>query len=486
MIGPIRLFIKSSQSGGNPDEVLSKLSTNKNKYIRSKDKKYIFAFNDVKNIHSLYGSNFLAHGANTSVFSIVDLHNVYSNILLKLTDETPQNFLTCIEKQIDDKHKYPDNIITVHMWGMLYDTYNKYISNFMIVTEYNLFTETNIKSLSIQNRLDLIYNFTELLKILIDTGIYLRDMKMANIGYDIVDGKYKVVIIDYDELTTLDNNDIKAIIDKENNFGIIMSSGTYVPYYLIKHYKQFIKLNKKIEKFNTIKDYIKTLTDVDDAKSRTFNEIITTGEYKGSIKIEIENIFDDNIYIPALISKLFTRINYFNSSEYIKIIMDLTKEFDKVTSVPLALLIAVLMYDTNPIHSPIKINEYKKFIDVLPSTTPIVYETSFSHIETAQSILHGPDNEIIKNIILGLLKPDYANILSYKQVLAQLDKLSYFSHHDNILEFSPDSPKSLTKMIKNNGKFLQNNLVMYNPIDPYDMVGGKSGKPPKYYRINKN
>lgn len=472
MIGPIRLYIKSDQTGGNPHEILQQLNTDKYNFLLSRDKKYMFQFNDKKNIYHAYGSHFLSYGSNTAVFSIVDLTNIFKNIILKLTNEPLDEFLTCIEKYNYDKLTYGDNIMTVHMWGILYNKQEDHVANFMIVKEYNMFTPQNIKALSIEHKLNMIYDFTLFLTKLANKKIYLRDIKMANIGFDIINEKHKIVIIDYDNLTTLDNHDVKMLIKNEGSFGIIMSSGTYVPYYLIGHYVRLNNLKYKKEKFNKIHKIITTnCSSIEEAKTQTLNHVIRYGEYSGTIASEISAIYNKHTEIHMLANELATRLSELNYGEYQDILLRLTRELDKIVSVPLAIIIANLLYDNNPIEEAIKLNEHANFKNVLTQKSPAEYEQSFNNAFTVKSLLEKEtDHSLITQILRGLLKAQHNDILSYLQVIELLDKLTHFKN-DIVFDLSSDSaepiytPKATTKYKVASSS----SIVTHNPVNIHDI-----------------
>jgi hypothetical protein len=467
MIGPIRLYIKSDQTGGNPNEILQTLNTDKNNFLFSRDKKYIFQFNNEKNIYYAHGSHFLSYGSNTAVFSIIDVTHEFKNIILKLTDESLDEFLTCIEKYNHDKQAYGDNIMTVHMWGILYDRHNNHIANFMIVKEYKMFTSDNIKSLQLEHKLNMIYNFTLFLAQLTDKKVYLRDIKMPNIGFDIVNGKHKIVIIDYDNLTTLDNHDVKTLIKTEGSFGIIMSSGTYVPYYLIENYIKLNNLKYKKDKFSKINKIITTkCNSVEEAKIQTLDHIIKYGKYSGEIVKELSSIYNKHTEVTNLADDLSLFLSNINYSEYQSIVVKLTTELDKVVSVPLAILIATLLYEKNPIEHAIKLNEHANFENVLTQKSPSEYESSFLNLTSTQSLLENTnDNLLINTILKGLLKAQHNEILSYNQVIELMNNLTYFKTDNAIFELSPDSVEAGKYKIQKHSSIVTAN----NPASIYDV-----------------
>lgn len=473
MIGPIRLYIKSDQTGGNPHEILQQLNTDKYNFLFSRDKKYMFQFNDKKNMYYAHGSHFLSYGANTAVFSIIDLTNVLQNTILKLTTENLDEFLTCIEKYSHDKLMYGDNIMNVHIWGILYNKQEEHIANFMIVKEYNMFTPQNIQSLSLEHKLNMIYDFTIFLTKLETKKIYLRDVKMANIGFDIVNNKYTIVIIDYDNLTTLDNHDVKTLIKNSGSFGIIMSSGTYVPYYLIGHYVSLNNLKYKKEKFNKIhKIIVSKCNSIEDAKYQTLDNVIKYGAYSGTIAKEITSLYNKYTELPVLADELSMRLSHLNYVEYKDIIIKLTRELDKVVSVPLAIIIANLLYENNPIAESIKLNEYANFENILTQKSSFEYEQSFDKAFNIKSLLNKEsDHLLITQILRGLLKARHSDILSYVQVIELLDKLTHFNKNDNIFDLSSDSVESVYSS-KSTDKYNINSnssIVTARPVNVYDI-----------------
>jgi hypothetical protein len=432
MIGPIRLFTKSYKTE-EASNILESINNDTYKFLYSHNKKYVFEFDDNKNIYFNHGSHFLSCGSHSAVFSIVDTQNIFHDVLLKLSDDTLDDFLTCIEKYTHDYQQYSNNIMKMYMWGMLCDKKNKHVANFMIVKRYELFSQHNIKILTIENKLNMIYDFVLFLSKLSETNIWLRDIKMANIGYDIINGQYKIVVIDYDNLTTLSNHDCKTLINTEGSFGLILSSGTYVPYYLSKHYLELITIKQRKEKFEKIKKLIiskcKTMEEV---KINTFDNILKFSNYKEPIKNQIISIYNKNVNVSTFTSQLFSLFAELNYSEYQSTITNFLNEMNKITSTPLAIIIATLLYDQNPIYEQIKINEYLNFQKTLIHNSSLEYEALFKNITNAKSLLTNEnDNAILNTTLSKLLKPNYLDVISYSEIITLLNGLSYFSKNKN-------------------------------------------------------
>lgn len=429
MIGPIKLYIKSTKNEKNLNEILLQLNTDINKFLFSRDKKYIFEFNNVKNQYYAYGSHFLSRGSNATVFSIIDKTCNFKNCILKLTNEPSDEFLECIEKFINDKHTHTNNIMDIYLWGMLHNNINDHIANYMIVKEYLMFTSENINTLTLEHRLNMIYDFTLFLTKLSQKNIYLRDLKIQNIGFDATNNNHKIVIIDYDNLTTLNDYDVKTLIKSESKYGIIMCSGTYVPYYLTSHYNNIKTLFQKKEKFTKIHKFMANqCNSVIEAKFQTLNDILEHGKYSEKTELEIRSFYDKHTNLKNLADDLFTKLNDLNYLEYQNILINLTNELHKVASVPLAIITAKLLYTCSPIEESIKINEHENFKNVLINISPYEYEKLFIKSFLNKSLLSDKnDDQIITQILSGLLKANYKDVLSYSQIIELLNKLTYFS-----------------------------------------------------------
>ena len=459
MIGPVQLFINSQQIGGSVKKILQNISSDKNKYIYSKNNTYSFQFNEEKNKRSSNGSHYLAFGSFTAVFSIKSLNDNFkeNNILLKLTYETPQEFLQCMEHYINDKKMYNENIMTVHLWGMIVDAHEQYICNYMIVKEYNIFSPETIQNISIQNKMNLIYDFTLLLNKVSQNNSYIRDLKLANIGYDNTYGKYTIVIIDYDYSTISNKRYIKNAINNGKEFGIIMMSGTYVPYYLTKQYNKLTSLLEIINETNSIMSEINYLPTIDQNKKDLILSKL--------IELKLSKNTSINDYLTKMLSstdiheirKSLTKfITNYRTITYNLIIDETVSQMHKIASVPLAIFIAELLYESNPLNHSIKNNEFEKFQTYLTTISPSKYEEQFSSLNSARSIVGTEDNEIIKKIIICLLKSNYNDICSYNDIIKLLDTLSFFKN-DNKFYTSPLSSGTDEESIKNT----------------YEMVGGQ-------------
>ena len=74
------------------------------------------------------------------------------------------------------------------------------------------------------------------LKKLETNNYFYRDLKPHNIGMDIIDSKFVFIVLDYDEITLLNNTDDFFNEFKIKGLNPLICSGTYVPCFVIKDY----------------------------------------------------------------------------------------------------------------------------------------------------------------------------------------------------------------------------------------------------------
>ena len=128
------------------------------------------------------------------------------------------------------KHKklFPKNMIDIYLYGdiQLQTTYGeRYIGFYTITRKY--IVDNEIQKFTLNNKMLYLKNTIEFLKKLEETNLTFRDMKFENSGSD---SDYNFIVIDYDDDTILNEDNIKRLA-KENNlsYGI----GTYPFTYLI-------------------------------------------------------------------------------------------------------------------------------------------------------------------------------------------------------------------------------------------------------------
>jgi len=217
------------------------------------------------------------------------------------------------------KHKklFPNNIIDIYLYGdiQLQTTYGeRYIGFYTITRQYII--EDEIKKFTLNNKMSYLKNTIEFLKKLEVANLTLRDMKFENSGSD---SDYNFIVIDYDNDTILNENNIKRL-SKENNLGY--GIGTYPFTYLIIDDIHFdyryiyltglldlvVELFKDNFSEKTIYDEIrKILLDI----VNVYRDYIRNYYYSNPIKKVLWYVSDNKTNYEALkiqISNLFTNI----------------------------------------------------------------------------------------------------------------------------------------------------------------------------------
>jgi hypothetical protein len=128
------------------------------------------------------------------------------------------------------KHKklFPNNIIDIYLYGdiQLQTIHGiRYIGFYTITRHY--IVDNKIQKFSLNNKMLYLKNAIEFLKKLEVANLTLRDLKFENSGSD---SDYNFIVIDYDDNTILNEDEIKKLVES-NNLGY--SIGTYPFTYLI-------------------------------------------------------------------------------------------------------------------------------------------------------------------------------------------------------------------------------------------------------------
>lgn len=256
----IDLKISRTQLGGSDDinksifDILTKINNTKFNYLASistssTPQQYVFEYVDTVKTKS-YNNNFveskvLASGSFTAVFNVKvpdsETNRILrnTNLILRMTnfdnnlDKTVNTeLIKFIDKWRENKINYNEKMIDIYLYGNILDENCNRICQYMLTKRYNTFDDYNtIKTLSKNEKINMIMDILDFCSKLQKQGKFWRDIKVPNIGYD---ENKKVVLIDYDNYTIIDQNDdefMNHCISKMNTICLGYASGTYVPKY---------------------------------------------------------------------------------------------------------------------------------------------------------------------------------------------------------------------------------------------------------------
>jgi hypothetical protein len=235
-----------------------------NKYLFSKDTEWQFKFNE-KNTKHEKKSRYLAHGTYTAVYGIELMTNqtliperYRDKLILRISKiEQLDDF---IEEWKSHKQKFGENIIDIYLYGNVFTkTKSKYneIGQYIITREY--YNSSNIDSLPIDAKINILYSLLNFLKKIEIYEYSYDDLKYANIGYDIINGNFIFIVLDYDNITLQPISErtksvntyrpIFTVIEKKINYKYLHVSGLASVIALL-----FYNLNTKA--FNKIIQYL--------------------------------------------------------------------------------------------------------------------------------------------------------------------------------------------------------------------------------------
>lgn len=194
----------SNQVGGAPDpkNVIRQVATMKNKYLYFDNCEKTFTFNPVANTkNDIPGSTYLGRGTFTAVFSILDRNG--REFILRIEEQKTNNDLRLfIEQWKYDKRMFPKNIINIWAYGIAIVD-DVVVGTYTITNKYNDYTQ--IEKLDLMQKNNFVYNMLVFLNKLKKNGIYYRDFKIHNIGFDDVDN-LNFIVLDYDNKTLMHRN----------------------------------------------------------------------------------------------------------------------------------------------------------------------------------------------------------------------------------------------------------------------------------------
>lgn len=192
----------TNQVGGTPDpeNVIRQVANMKNKYLYFDNCDQIFTFNPVaNNKNDIPGSTYLGRGGYTAVFSILNENG--KEFILRIEEQKTNNDLRLfIEQWKIDKNMFPKNIINILAYGIAIVD-NVIVGTYTITDKYNDYPK--IEKLNLMQKNEFIYNMLVFLKELKKNGIYYRDFKIHNIGFD---KNLDFIVLDYDNITLMHRN----------------------------------------------------------------------------------------------------------------------------------------------------------------------------------------------------------------------------------------------------------------------------------------
>ncbi len=254
--------------GGNPNEIISKINNNVFNYLQGlyvdkksgKRNEIYFKFNnEINKKQDVQGSTYLGKGGITGVFAIkyiqapqstsVLAELVDKNLIIRIMDSFKSDDIDqWINKYIEEKKIFEENLIDIYMYGGIVSTKNKFIGFYTITRYYYDWTE--VIKLNYSNTLNYFHQMLKFLIKLEENNYSYRDLKMTNIGLDQKDSKYNFIVLDYDDITLI-NNKSDNFFNQFNSSGCLgkYCAGTMIPYFIIKDYltlstNWFDKLNK--------------------------------------------------------------------------------------------------------------------------------------------------------------------------------------------------------------------------------------------------
>jgi hypothetical protein len=247
MIKPIKTDILFSdyQIGGRADHIIAYLKSYAYKYLKT-DSGIYFELND-KNKKTKDKLNYLNNGTYTVVFGIKLIKDKYNNknwkdefnekLILRITTEESEHIISSYKK---DKPIFQENLIDIYLYGSIRDKL-KHIGYYTITREYI----TDFRELNITNKIKIIKDYFNVIIKASENGIFFRDSKYKNSGFDMINNEPRFIILDYDDKTLL------KLIVWFQNIKDWHFFGTYPPIYICNY---FINNNQDI---NNITKYDK-------------------------------------------------------------------------------------------------------------------------------------------------------------------------------------------------------------------------------------
>lgn len=315
----------SNQVGGAPDpkNVIRQVATMKNKYLYFDNCEKTFIFNPVaNNKNDIPGSTYLGRGTFTAVFSILDRNG--REFILRIEEQKTNNDLRLfIEQWKYDKRMFPKNIINIWAYGIAIVD-DVVVGTYTITNKYNDYTQ--IEKLDLMQKNNFVYNMLVFLNKLKKNGIYYRDFKIHNIGFDDVDN-LNFIVLDYDNETLMHRN--------SRNFIDICSSLYRIP------------VNHNI---NALKQINKSLS----VCNGSYNLLIEQYDYPDEFK---DSQFDK--YYCYALAIIFTRLYFTDNADKIMFINNIIDHAKQYKDFEQKYAINNSVNETTVIYDDTKINENK-------------------------------------------------------------------------------------------------------------------------------
>ena len=244
---PERKDLKIDQSGGDPTTNIKNMRVRDTKtrlrnYTGKKEGDVLFTFNE--NTDSVYDrgvNNYFKMGGRTAVFKI---KNDKGPLILRVVDESIYKIEQFINKYKSEQKLFGKYMIDIIQYGIIYNSANIEIARYTIVKEYK--NEDDILRLSRPLKINLMKQLLELLQQLDKQTYVMTDLKLPNIGYEMISpDNIQLKIIDYDPTTFMALSTVPSSDYRTRNF-----YGTYVPSYIPDLIKRKDTTTKNIEKMS--------------------------------------------------------------------------------------------------------------------------------------------------------------------------------------------------------------------------------------------
>lgn len=236
--------------GGDPSDIIVNINNEKYKYLQglyinretSRRTRILFEFNDVSNTNKdINGSSYLGKGGLTAVFGVNSLTPGIipglpdRNLVIRIVDSfTSDDMDAWIEKYKSNKALFDENIIQIYMYGEIHSPTKGFVGFYMMTRYY--YDWTYIQSLDYTNTIKYYIEMLDFLIKLKSQGYFYRDLKSTNIGLDIKDSRYIFIVLDYDDITLINDSDKFFENFKVSGCFSKYCAGTFIPYFIIKDY----------------------------------------------------------------------------------------------------------------------------------------------------------------------------------------------------------------------------------------------------------
>lgn len=175
---------------------------------------------------------------NDSLILRIFKNDLYSDIIgtqynVGENDENNDDQSSFINMWMNHKKLFSENIIDLFMYGeiKLNDVYMGFYTITRTYIDYKIINNFDLKI-----KIKYFKNLLLFLQKLIEKNYTYRDLKIANIGAELVDDEYKFIVLDYDNYTILNKDDLDLL---KSQFNIEFVVGTYTPLYIFEQQRNF-------------------------------------------------------------------------------------------------------------------------------------------------------------------------------------------------------------------------------------------------------